>query len=102
MKGESDVIRSIIDELDSSDMQGDQLDAESMVLLKASSMYFIPRISKEIQWRAKEVSHEVSVMNLILWISNDIKWKVKVVLIEVSLMNFILGISKEIKWKMKA
>ena len=31
MKGESDVFRSIIDELHSSDMQGDQMEGESGV-----------------------------------------------------------------------
>ena len=78
MEGESGVTRSIIDELHFSDIQGDQIEAESMVLL------------------------EVSSMKLILPMSKEIKWKVKVVLLEVLLMNFIFGISKEIKWKVKA
>ena len=68
---------SIIDELHSWDIQGDQVEAESMVLLQVSSM------------------------NLILGMSNEIKRKVKVVLLEVSLMHSILGISKEIKLKLK-
>ena len=71
MEGESGGIRSIIDELHSWNIEGDQMDGESMVLL------------------------EVSLMNFILWISKEIKWNVKVVFLEVSLMNFSLGISKE-------
>ena len=78
MEDESGVTRSIIDALHSWDIQGDQMEGESMVLLQVSSM------------------------NLILVMSKEIKWKVKVVLLEVSLMNFILGIFKEIKWKVEA
>ena len=77
MKDENDVIRSIIDELHSWDIQGDQMEGKRMVLL------------------------EVSLMNLILGISNGIKCNVKVVLLEVRLMNLIVGISNEIKWKVK-
>ena len=75
METEKGLTRSIIDELHSWDIQGDQLEGESMVLL------------------------EVSSINLILVMALDIKWKLKVVLLEVSLMNFILRISKDIKWK---
>ena len=78
MEDESGVTRSIIDALHSWDIQGDQMEGESMVLLQVSSM------------------------NLILGMSKEIKSKVKVVLLEVSLMNFILGIFKEIKWKVEA
>ena len=77
MQGDSGVTRSIIDELRSSDIQGDQMEGEGMVLL------------------------EVSLMNFIHGMSNEINWRVKVVLLEVSLMNFILKISKEIKWEVK-
>ena len=77
MEDESGGTQGIIDELHSWDIEGDQLEGGSMVLL------------------------EVSSMNLILGISKAIKWKVKVVLLEVSLMNFILRRSKEIKWKLK-
>ena len=77
MERESGVTRSIIDALHSWDIQGDQMEAENMVLLQVSSM------------------------NLILGKSKEIKWNVKVVLLEVSLMHSILGISKEIKWKLK-
>ena len=73
MEGQSGVTGSIIDELHSWDIQDDQFEGESMVLL------------------------EVSSMNLILGVSKEIKWKSKVVLLAVSLMNFILGLSKKIK-----
>ena len=76
MEGESGVTRSIIDELDSWDIQGDQMEWESGALV-------------------------VSLMNFTPWISKEIKWKVKVVLLKVSLMNLILRISKEIKYKVK-
>ena len=65
MEGETGVTRSIIDELHSSDIKRDQMEAESGVT---------GRIIDQI----------------ILWISKEIKWKVKVVFLEVSLMNFIL------------
>ena len=77
MEGESGPTRSFFDELHSWDIQGAQIEGESMVLL------------------------EVSLTNFILRISKEIKFKVKVLLFEVSLMNFILGISNEIKLKMK-
>ena len=45
MEGESGVTRSIINELHSWDIQGDQIEAESMVLLKEPWMKFILRVS---------------------------------------------------------
>ena len=48
-EGESDVTRSIIDELHSWVSQGDQMEGESIVLLEASLMNFILRISNEIK-----------------------------------------------------
>ena len=48
MDGESGVNQSIIDEFLSSDIQGDQMEGESMVLLELSVLNFILRISKEI------------------------------------------------------
>ena len=48
MEGEDGVSRSIIDELHSSDMQGDQMEGENGVL-EVSLMNFILRISKEIK-----------------------------------------------------
>ena len=77
MEAESGVSRSIMDELHSWDIQGDQMEGESKVLLEVWSMKFI------------------------LGIYHDIKGKVKVVLLEVSLMNFIHGIINEIKWEVK-
>ena len=69
MEGESGVTRSIIGQLNSSDMQGDQMAGESGVT-------------------------QSIIDELLLGISKDIKLKVKVVLLEVLLMNFILGISQ--------
>ena len=71
MEGESGVTRSIIDELHSWDMQGDQMKGEGG-------------------------APEVFLKNFILGIFKEIKWKVKVVLLEVSLLNFILRISDKI------
>ena len=59
MEGGSGVIRCIIDELHSLDIQGDEMEGESCV----------PRIS---------------LMNFILMIANEIKLKVNVVLLGVS------------------
>ena len=100
MEGESGVTRSIIDELHYSDIQGDQMEGEKM-LLELSWMNFILRVSNEIKWKVKVVLLEVSSMIFILGINKEIRWNVNVVLVEVSLMNFILGISKQIKWKVK-
>ena len=61
------------------DIQGDQLEGESMVLLAVSSIKLILGMSKEIKWKVKVVLLEVSLMNFLLRISNDLKWKVKVV-----------------------
>ena len=71
MEGESGVTRSIIDELHSSDIEGDQMEGESGV----TRSIIDERHFSDIQ--------------------GD-KWKVKMVLLEVSLINFILRISKEI------
>ena len=101
MEGESGDTRSIIDEVHSWDIQGDQMEGESMVLLKESSMNLILGVSMEIKWKGKVGLQQASLMNFIPKISKEIKCKVKVVLFEVSLMKFILGISKEIKWKVK-
>ena len=76
MQGSSGFTGSVIDEIHSSDIQGDQMEV-------------------------KIVLREVSLMTFILQRSNNIKRKVKVALLEVSLMNLILRISKEIKWRGK-
>ena len=101
MEGETDVIRSIFDDLHSWYIQADQMEGESKVLLEVKSMNIILWISNEIKWKVKVVLLEVSLINFILRISNEIQWKVKVVLLEVSLMHFIDGISNEIKCKVK-
>ena len=53
MQGESGVTRSIIDEHHSWDIQGDQTEGESMVLLEVSLMNVILGISKAIKWKVK-------------------------------------------------
>ena len=53
MEGKSGVSRSILDELHFSDIQGDPMEGESMVLLEVSSMNFIPGIPKEMKWKVK-------------------------------------------------
>ena len=50
MAGEGSFTRSVIDELDSCDIQGDQMEGESIVLLEVSLIKFILRIFKEIKW----------------------------------------------------
>ena len=65
MEGESAGDRSIIDELHSSDIQGDQMEGEIGVT-----------------WSIIDELHSL----------NLVKWKGKVVLVEVSLMNINLGI----------
>ena len=72
MEGISGVTRSIIDELHSLCIQGDQMEDESGV--------------------TRSIIDE-------LHSSDMVKRKVKVVLLEVSLMNFIPRISKELKWR---
>ena len=101
MEGESGVTRSVIDEFHFWDIQEDQIEVESVVLLEVSSMNFIQAISNEIKWKVKLVLLEVFLMNFILRISKEVKWEVKVVLPEVSWMNLILRISKYIKCKVK-
>ena len=83
----------MIEELDSSDIKRDQIEAESMLLLEVSSMNLILAVSKEIKWKVKVVLLEVSLMNFILRISNEMKGKMKVLLLEVSLKDFLLRIS---------
>ena len=59
MEGEGGVTRRFIVELYSWDIQGDQLEVESMVLLEVSFMNYILRISKEMKWKVKVVLLEV-------------------------------------------
>ena len=74
MEGESGVTRSIIDELHSWDIEGDQMEGETGV--------------------TRSTFNELESWDMI-------KWQVKVVFFEVSLMNFGLRISKDIKYKVK-
>ena len=59
MEGESGVTRSTIDELHSSDIKRDQMEAKSGVT-RSIFMSFILEISKEIKWKVKVVLLEVS------------------------------------------
>ena len=94
MESESGDTRSIIDEVHYWDIQGDQMEGESMLLLKESSMNLILGMSMEIKWKGKVGLQQASLMNFVLRISKEIKWNVKVVLVEVSLINFILGYTR--------
>ena len=82
MDSESGLTRSIIDQLQSSDIQGDQMEGGSGVSRGMIDELFL-RISNDIKWKLKVVVLEVSLMNFILGISNEIKGKLKVVLLEV-------------------
>ena len=55
MEGESGFTRSTNDVIHSWDIQGGQMENESMVLLEVSLMKFILWISKEIKWKGKVV-----------------------------------------------
>ena len=61
MESEEGVTGSIIDELLSPDIQGDQMEGRSGVA-QVSSMNFILRISKENKWKVKVALLEVSSM----------------------------------------
>ena len=58
MEGKSGVTRSIIDELHSADIHGDEMESESGVI-RCSNMDFIFRISKEIKYKVKVVLLQV-------------------------------------------
>ena len=79
MEGKSGVTRSIIDEVDSSDIQGDQMEAESGVTRSVIDELDSFWISKEIKWKVKMVLLELSLISIILRISNEMKRMVKVV-----------------------
>ena len=90
MQGEVGVTQSIIDELHSWDIEGDEMEGGSGVT-RSINNELCSWVILEIKWKVKVVLIEVSLMNIIIRFSKEIKWKVKVVLLEVSLMNFILG-----------
>ena len=77
MEGERGVTRSIIDELNSLDIQADQMEAESGLIRSTIDELH----SSDIQGRQMEVEGmvllEAALMNFILWISKKVKWKVK-------------------------
>ena len=78
MEGEGGVSRRIIDEVHSSDLEGDQMKIK-VLWVEVSLMNFILRIYKEMKWKVKVVLLEVSLMHFIFRISNEVKWQVKVV-----------------------
>ena len=74
IEGESGVTGSIVDELHSSDIQGDQMEGASGV----SPSIIHELHSRDIQrdeMERENVLLDVSSMNFILWISKEIKWK---------------------------
>ena len=91
MKYEGGVTRSIIDEVHSSDIQGDQMEGESGVTRSIIDELHSSDIQGDQMEGESSVSRNI-LMNFITWISKEIQWKVKDVLLEVSLMSFILRI----------
>ena len=75
MEGEIGVIRSIIEEVHSWDIQRDQMEGESGVTRSI--------IDEIDSLKVKVVLTKVSLINFILRISKEIKWKVQVVLLVV-------------------
>ena len=55
MEGETGFTRRIMVELHSSNIQGDQMEVDSILLLEVSSMNLILGMSKEIKWKVKVV-----------------------------------------------
>ena len=85
MEKERGVTRSIIDELQSSEIQGDQMERESGVSRSIIDELHFSDIQGD-QMEGESCVFEVSLMNFILGRSKEIRRKVKVVLLEVSLM----------------
>ena len=77
MQGESGVTRSIIDEIHSSYIKGDQMEGE------------------------RGVTQSI-IDELHSWDIQGYQMEGESFLLEVTMMNFVLGISKEIKWNVKA
>ena len=88
MEGESGGTRSIIDEIHSKDIQGDQMEGEIGVTRSVIDELHCWEI---VIFKVKVVLPEVSLTNFILPISKEIKWKLKVVLFKVKLIPFIVG-----------
>ena len=91
MEGENGVNRSIIDEFNSSEIEGDEMEGESGVTW---SIIDELHSSNMVKWKERVVLLNVSLKNFIIGISKELDWNVKVVLFEVSLINFILRIFK--------
>ena len=72
MEGEKGVTRSIIDELHSFDIQGDQMESESGVTRSIIDELHSSDIQGD-QMEGKIVLHDISLMNFILRISKEIK-----------------------------
>ena len=77
MEGESGVIRSIVDELRCSDMQGDQMEGSSGVTVSIIDELHSWDIQGDQIEGESMVLHEVSLTNLIFRISKEMKWKSK-------------------------
>ena len=86
-ESESNVNQSVIDDFNFSDIQGDQMEGESCVTRGIINQLHSANMGK---WKVKVALLGVSLVNFILGISKEIKWKVKMVLLELSLINFIL------------
>ena len=96
MESESDVSRSVIDEIHSWDIKGDEKEGESGVTRSIIDELH----SLDIQGDQKEGESGVTqsiIDQLHSWNIQGEHLKVKAVLLEISLMNFILQISTEIK-----
>ena len=77
-KRESGVTRSTIDELHSSDIQGDQMEGESCVTRSIIDELHSSDI-QEHQMEGEGAFTRSIIDELLLRISNEIKWKVKMV-----------------------
>ena len=98
MEGESGFTRSIIDELHSWDIQGDEMAGKSGVTRSVIDELHSSDIERD------QMEGESGVTRTIIDDPHscdiqEIERKMKVVLLEVTLMKFILRISKEIKGK---
>ena len=91
MEGESGVTRSIIDELYSSDIQGDQLEGRSGFTRSIIDELHSSGIQRDEMEGESGVTRSIN-DELLLRISKEINWNVKLVLLEVSLMHFNLRI----------
>ena len=74
MEGECAVTGSIIDELHSSEFQGDQMECECAVT-RSIIDEVIPGTPKEMKWNVKVVLPEVSLMKFVLRIWSNERWK---------------------------